>query len=92
MEWAMDILEGEMFYAINREMEKEILKIAAWIYKIARNNKDKGQATWHINGMIGKWSEQIAVLPVSCINVDAKKPRDLTSRRGFLFSPSASHR
>jgi hypothetical protein len=29
MEWAMDILEGEMFYAINREMEKEILKIAA---------------------------------------------------------------
>jgi len=29
MEWAMDILEGEMFYAIKREMEKEILKIAA---------------------------------------------------------------
>ena len=43
MEWAMDILEGEMFYAINREMEKEILKIAAWIYKIARNDKDKGK-------------------------------------------------
>lgn len=29
MEWAMDILEGEMFYAIRREMEKEIPKIAA---------------------------------------------------------------
>lgn len=29
MEWAIDILEGEMFYAIRREMEKEIPKIAA---------------------------------------------------------------
>lgn len=29
MEWALDILEGEMFYAIKREMEKEIPKIAA---------------------------------------------------------------
>lgn len=29
MEWAMDIIEGEMFYAIKREMEKEIPKIAA---------------------------------------------------------------
>jgi len=36
--------------------------------------------------MIGKWSEQIAALPVSFINVDAKEPRDLTSRRGFLFA------
>ncbi|WP_437609645.1 hypothetical protein [Erwinia sp. V71] len=29
MEWAQDILEGEMYYAVKREMEKEILKIAA---------------------------------------------------------------
>ncbi|MDU4288351.1 hypothetical protein [Mixta calida] len=29
IEWAMDIIEGEMFYAIKREMEKENLKIAA---------------------------------------------------------------
>ncbi|WP_343463498.1 hypothetical protein [Pantoea sp.] len=29
MEWALEILEGEMFYAIKREMEKEIPKIAA---------------------------------------------------------------
>lgn len=29
MEWALDILEGEMFYAIKREMEKEIPKMAA---------------------------------------------------------------
>ncbi|MGQ3902984.1 hypothetical protein [Mixta calida] len=29
IEWAMNILEGEMFYAIKREMEKENLKIAA---------------------------------------------------------------
>lgn len=29
MKWAMDILEGEMYYAIKREMEKEIPKIAA---------------------------------------------------------------
>ncbi|WP_017346136.1 hypothetical protein [Pantoea sp. A4] len=29
MEWALDILEGEMFYATKREMEKEIPKIAA---------------------------------------------------------------
>ena len=29
LEWAMDIIEGEMFYAIKREMEKEIPNIAA---------------------------------------------------------------
>lgn len=29
VEWAMDIIEGEMFYAIKREMEKEIPNIAA---------------------------------------------------------------
>lgn len=29
MEWALEILEGEMFYAIEREMENEIPKIAA---------------------------------------------------------------
>jgi hypothetical protein len=28
-EWALDILEGEMFYAIKREMEKEIPNLAA---------------------------------------------------------------
>ncbi|MBZ6385127.1 hypothetical protein [Pantoea piersonii] len=29
LEWAMDIIEGEMYYAIKREMEKEIPNIAA---------------------------------------------------------------
>jgi len=29
LEWAMDIIEGEMFYAIKREMEEEIPNIAA---------------------------------------------------------------
>jgi len=29
MEWSLEILEGEMFYAVKREMEKEILLMAA---------------------------------------------------------------
>lgn len=29
MEWAQDILEGELFYAVKREMEKEILPLVA---------------------------------------------------------------
>lgn len=29
MEWSLEILEGEMFYAVKREMEKEILPMAA---------------------------------------------------------------